>query len=254
MHIMQGSQPLVVHDISNPPIGEKSIAAPKILVVEDHEIGLEIICMMLGRLGVSTAKAANGFEAINMVNAASAANAMYSLLLVDFAMPEMGGIETTRKLRSLGYSPKQLPILAITASIDTDEIQSFMDAGGQAFLTKPIKSAELSNAISGWLPSGLAEKMTPAGWMDQPLYERYYARKIAVLEMIDAMIAAPDVDAQSAEEAANMLHNLAGTAGVFGDDALSFAAARCEVALRLAQRDEVHDILRKYRKAFTDEF
>lgn len=251
---MQGSQSLVTNDISRLPLGTNGIAVPRILVAEDHEIGLEIICMMLSRLGVSTCKAHNGIEAINMVNAAAAAGAMYSVVLVDFSMPEMGGIETTRQLRQLGYTPDQLPILAVTASIDTNEFQSFIEAGGQAFLTKPIKGAKLTSAIAQWIPDALPEKLAPACWMDQPLYERYHARKSAILQKMDGMIDSPDMVAKSVEDVCNMLHNLAGTAGVFGDEALSWAAARCEVALRLAEPQEIRNILRKYKKAFADEY
>jgi two-component system sensor histidine kinase/response regulator len=81
----------------------------------------------------------------------AAAARHYDLVLMDLQMPGMDGLETTTAMRKLpGY--EAVPILALTANTGDDLRERCRQIGMRAFLSKPIKSAELWSAISKFLP------------------------------------------------------------------------------------------------------
>ena len=93
--------------------------------------------------------AKNGVEAINAVRGRE-----YDVVLMDIQMPELDGLAATREIRSLGY--ENVPIVACTAHALPEEKQRCMDAGMNAFLSKPFKPHELSEAVERWVrPPGV---------------------------------------------------------------------------------------------------
>jgi CheY-like chemotaxis protein/anti-sigma regulatory factor (Ser/Thr protein kinase) len=118
---------------------------PAILAVEDNPVGLTVLRHALARRSVDVDCATSGAEALQ-----AATNRHYDLVLMDLQMPEMDGLETTRKMRKLpGY--ESVPILALTAN-SSDEIRArCLHAGMQAFLSKPVEAAELWSLVSKFL-------------------------------------------------------------------------------------------------------
>ena len=119
---------------TNKPDGKSDVK--KILIAEDIEINREIIISMLDDVGLSADVARNGREAVDMV----AANPdLYKMVLMDVQMPEMDGLEATRHIRTLPISnAKQLPIIAITAHVFTEDVEQCLAAGMNDHIGKPI--------------------------------------------------------------------------------------------------------------------
>ena len=222
--------------------------AVRVLVVEDHEIGLELTCMMVKRLGIVAEGATDGFEALCKISEANEAGRPYALVLMDFMMPVVDGIEATRRLRRAGIGPEDLPVIALTACAEPREIGRFTAAGGQGYLSKPLSIEKLATVFEAWLPSESMAGKRPAATRNRALRDRYRARKLATLERLREVVADGASDGAAIEEIRDLLHKLAGTAGLFGDDALSEIAAECENALVAADPELVLHVLAQRRE------
>lgn len=203
----------------------------RVLIAEDNEIGLEFACLMARRLGIAAEGATDGQHALLMVEQAAQAERPYALVLMDFMMPVVDGIEATRRLRRAGFTETELPIVALTAIAEPRAIARFDDAGGQGYLSKPLTLEKLSAVLEAWLPPGSGFKSDEHMRHSADLRRRYLSRKHATFDLIDSAIDAGEADPATLLTIRDLLHKLAGTAGMFGDEALSEAASSCEVAL-----------------------
>lgn len=219
----------------------------RVLIAEDSEIGLELTCMMARRLGMSADGAADGHHAVQMVREAAAEGRPYALVLMDFMMPIVDGIEATRRLRRAGFTADDLPVVALTAVAEPREIGRFTAAGGQAYLSKPLSIDSLSAVIEAWMPGELPDQAAEQAQHSRSLLGRYLDRKRETLARIDAALQGAASDAATFAEIRDLLHKLAGTAGLFGDDDLSIAAADCEQDLIDAGSGKVLDVLWRHR-------
>jgi two-component system, sensor histidine kinase len=120
-------------------------ASPRILAVDDNLVGLKVLRHMLSRRGFRVDCAASAKDALT-----AAAGNTYDLVLMDLQMPEMDGLTATVALRQIaGY--ESVPILALTANCSDQVREQCRKHGLQAFLTKPVDSAELLGTITRWL-------------------------------------------------------------------------------------------------------
>ena len=101
----------------------------KILVVDDNSLNLKVARATLKHLGYDADEAKSGLEAFNAL-----ATRDYDLIFMDVQMPEMDGIEATRKIRAR-YADRNLAIIALTADGDRD---ACLSAGMNEHMTKPI--------------------------------------------------------------------------------------------------------------------
>jgi signal transduction histidine kinase/CheY-like chemotaxis protein len=117
----------------------------KILLAEDNPINQTVISLMLARLGCRADVVENGIQVLE-----SSSNTKYDLILMDVQMPEMDGIESTRKLReSLG---KECPfIVAITANAMEGDREKFLAMGFNAYLSKPLTQDGLQKILQPFL-------------------------------------------------------------------------------------------------------
>ena len=107
-----------------------------VLVIDDDRIALEHAEIILGQIGVHCETAVSGWEGIDKVRIRHGRREDYDLLLVDWKMPEMDGIETTRKIREIVGS--DTPIIILT-SFNWDEIaDEAREAGVDTFVPKPL--------------------------------------------------------------------------------------------------------------------
>ena len=107
-----------------------------VLAIDDDQIALEHAQIVLGQAGISCETATSGAEGLEKVKLRHARRDDYDLLLVDWKMPEMDGVETTRQIRSIvGHD---MPIIILT-SYNWDEIaEEAKDAGVDTFVAKPL--------------------------------------------------------------------------------------------------------------------
>lgn len=223
----------------------------RILLAEDAQICIDMMLAMAERLDVRMETASNGLDAIGMVHEAAARGAPYSLLLLDVVMPILDGVETARRIRADGIGPDELPIVAVTASVEPDELRSFRSAGIQAFLEKPVGLAELRATLNAWghrTSQASTQVRSPAMAVLRGKYEQ---RKLQTLARIEDALAGDHVDEDMVLELRTMLHQIAGTAGSFGDQSLGEVMRACEVDLiaNLFQASDVRPVLSSARDA-----
>ncbi len=198
-------------DVSQPDLGR----AAHVLVAEDHDINQLLITAMLDRLGCRHALATDGREAVDMVAAAAAAGDPYSLVLMDMQMPEVDGLEATRRIRSAGVGAEALPIVALTANAYADDVTACLDAGMQAHLGKPVTLTDLTAALRRW--TGEPPANATATRFSPSLHARYQQRKEDTLTRLDTLVSGGDYGDAAVAAAAELLHKLAGTAAMFGE-------------------------------------
>jgi PAS domain S-box-containing protein len=122
-----------------------------ILVAEDNEINALLMRSLLTRLGHHAVITTNGEEALESWQAAKSAGAPYDLVLMDIQMPQLDGIETTKRIRGLeaGQLVRQTPILALTANTLVEDRYACFEAGMDGFLIKPLDREKLADALAG---------------------------------------------------------------------------------------------------------
>ena len=122
-----------------------------ILVAEDNDINALLMRSLLTRLGHQAVITTNGEAALESWLAAKSAGAPYDLVLMDIQMPQLDGIETTKRIRSLeaGQPGRQTPILALTANTLVEDRYACFEAGMDGFLIKPLDREKLADALAG---------------------------------------------------------------------------------------------------------
>jgi len=239
------------------PVDEPRLNGLRVLVVDDVAINRMIIAEILADEGVAIDEAENGREAVERVLAGGSA---FDVVLMDVQMPEMNGMDATRRIHAEPRFAK-LPIIAVTAFALEEERRHCLDAGMNGFLTKPIDPELLVGTLRACVPvAGVqavpASVPPPAGaavafpplpgidteeglrrMMNKPaFYEKmlktFHDRYAAAPAVIDAHLAAGGND-----DARREAHSVKGVAASIGAGALRDAALALEKALAAAQPD-----------------
>lgn len=114
-----------------------------ILLAEDNAINALLTRTLLEADGAIVTTVEDGALAVEAVKKEA-----YDLIFMDMRMPNMDGLESTRKIRALGYS---MPIIALTANAFDDDRNSCFDSGMNDFMTKPVSAEELSEMVTTWI-------------------------------------------------------------------------------------------------------
>ena len=109
---------------------------PNILVVDDDPIACEHAEVILGQVGVSCETAPSGEEGLEMAKLRHARRNPYDLILVDWKMPHMDGVETTREIRAA--TGGDVPVIVLTSYNWDDIAEEAREAGVDSFLAKPL--------------------------------------------------------------------------------------------------------------------
>lgn len=230
-------------------------AALRVLLAEDTQISADVLMAMTRHLSVQMDHAINGVEAIAMIKAAESAAKPYSMLLLDVNMPILDGVETAKRLRAQGYDAEYLPIIAVTAATDLDEVRTYRAAGMQAYLEKPVALDDLRATLRAW---GHRTRNTPQRKRSaalEALKLRFDDRTLGLLRQIDGALDRSDIDEALIMELRNLLHQLAGTAGSFGQPRLGEVARNQEAALLTAffAGEDVKPVLENAKSALKAE-
>lgn len=117
----------------------------KVMIVEDNPQNMKLIEILLRDKSYNLLKACDGEEALDM-----ATREQPDLIVMDMQLPKMSGVEVTRRLRQMPVF-RQTPIIALTAFAMKGDKERFLEAGCNAYISKPINTRELPTIIGRML-------------------------------------------------------------------------------------------------------
>jgi len=122
----------------------------RILLAEDNQVNQLLACRLLERLGHAVTVVNDGAQAVERMRSSA-----YDLVFMDVQMPVLDGLQATAQIRALAGAAATVPIVALTAHTMAGDRERFLAAGMDAYLSKPIRSAELVNLLAQLtVPSG----------------------------------------------------------------------------------------------------
>ena len=127
----------------------KTLIAPeaRVLVVDDNSVNLFVAKSLLERFCIKPLCVTSGEQAI-----AAAGKNKFDMILMDYMMPKMDGIEATQKIREENPEYKDVPVIAFTANAVEEARELLLKEGMDDFLAKPVKSTDLESILRKWLP------------------------------------------------------------------------------------------------------
>ncbi len=117
----------------------------KILIVEDNELNLKLFRDLLGANGYETTETKDGMEAINITR-----NMRPDLILMDIQLPEISGLDVTKQIKA-DESIRNIPIIAVTAFAMKDDEEKILQAGCEAYISKPISIEHFLTTVKKFL-------------------------------------------------------------------------------------------------------
>ena len=117
----------------------------RVLIAEDNVVNQKVISRMLEKLGVRADVAANGREAVDMIELLP-----YDLVFMDCQMPEMNGYEAAAEIRRREKANRRVTIVAMTAHAMIESRTQCMESGMDDFVAKPVIVEELINVLARW--------------------------------------------------------------------------------------------------------
>jgi diguanylate cyclase (GGDEF)-like protein/PAS domain S-box-containing protein len=117
---------------SDPLIAVRSTQPASLLVVDDNETNLDLLCRRLQRAGYRVTAAAGGEQALALIKTQA-----FALVLLDIMMPDIDGLTVLKRLRQQ-YSAAQLPVIMVTAKYESDTVVEALELGANDYVTKPI--------------------------------------------------------------------------------------------------------------------
>ncbi|MCE3005902.1 MAG: response regulator [Alphaproteobacteria bacterium] len=125
--------------------------AQRILIVEDNDLNLKLFRDLLAANGFETVETREGLEAIALTR-----SMMPDLILMDIQLPEISGLDITRKIKA-DQSLRHIPVIAVTAFAMKDDEEKILQAGCEAYLSKPIAIDQFLATIRRFLLPVIAE-------------------------------------------------------------------------------------------------
>ena len=133
----------------------------RILLAEDNAVNQKVAVRLLKKLGLTADVAANGAEAVEAVRRGERAGRPYDVILMDVQMPEMDGLEATRRIRTLDVS--QPHVIALTANAMQGDRERCIEAGCDDYLSKPVVLEDVAAALDRvGEPAPAAHALEPA--------------------------------------------------------------------------------------------
>lgn len=235
----------------------------RILLAEDNITNQQVALGLLKKMGLSADAVANGEEAVQAV-----ATVPYDLVLMDVQMPDIDGLEATRRIRLAQAGQPRIPIIALTAHAMQGDRELCLAAGMDDYVAKPVSLIELASTLAKWLPAETPERIAAharlaaeasaarrpgivifdkVGMLARLMNDRDAARIVAegFLADMPRQIAAltERLKAGDASGAERQAHTIKGAAATIGGEALRAVAFEIEQAARLEPRTSASDRL-----------
>ena len=119
----------------------------KILIAEDGIANQKVLLRMLKQIGCTADVVQNGLEVIKAVEAVR-----YDIIFMDVHMPEMDGLEATRKIVNSHLASERPKIIALTADAMSGDKEKCIESGMDDYITKPVRLEEVISAVKRWAP------------------------------------------------------------------------------------------------------
>jgi CheY-like chemotaxis protein len=150
--------------------------AYRVLVVDDNEINREVALAALEPYGCQLSQAESGAQAIQMVR-----EQIFDMIFMDYLMPEMDGLETVERIRTLCGENGKKPVIAALTAEETPQLRErFRACGCQEVLAKPIDPGQLDQVLDRWVPQEMrqASAWTPPAGMTAEEIQSFQAEGI----------------------------------------------------------------------------
>jgi signal transduction histidine kinase/CheY-like chemotaxis protein len=250
--------------------------APRVLVVEDSAINRQVAVGILEKLGYRADAVGDGAEALEAL-----ARAAYAAVLMDGQMPGMNGFAATAEIRRREGPDRHTPIIAMTAHAMRNERESYLAAGMDDYVAKPIRLEELEAALRRWVlgrptdPPDAPAEPAPApaaapepshGPIDQTAWERLrrlqqpgqpdvVAKYVGLFldltpRRLDALREAQAGDAR--DEVQAIAHTLKGEAQVIGARDMHALGERLELVAATCAPAEAEQLITALERAFAE--
>jgi CheY-like chemotaxis protein len=141
-----------------------------VLVVDDVEMNLQLAQKLLEAWGLHVLLATNGKEAISVFN-----QNKVDLILMDIQMPEMDGLQATKRIREFS----DVPVIALTANTSSEETNTYKSIGMNDFLAKPIDERRLFDLLSTYMQVDIKTKSEKKQSVGEPMYDFKLVEEIA---------------------------------------------------------------------------
>ena len=122
----------------------------RILVVDDNSVNLYVARSLLGLYEIKPTCVTSGEQALKAVSKGN-----FDMILMDYMMPQMDGIEATRRIREEYPAYKDIPVIAFTANAVEEARDILLNEGMDDFIAKPVKATELEALLKKWLPEDI---------------------------------------------------------------------------------------------------
>ncbi|MDD3115984.1 MAG: response regulator [Victivallaceae bacterium] len=142
------------HEVKNSTIPQtkdelmNNVVNKRILLAEDNTVNQKVVLAILRKIGINADVASNGEEVLQML-----ATQHYEMVLMDIQMPDMDGLEATRKIRDpeTPVLNHEVPIIAMTAHALNGYRENCINAGMNDYVTKPVTPQQLREVMKKWL-------------------------------------------------------------------------------------------------------
>lgn len=243
--------------LTSPSAAPAHFQGLNILLVDDNELNRLVGQELLEEAGFTVELANDGLQALSCVQAQQ--QGYYSAILMDIMMPVMDGISATIEIRNTAQS-QHLPIIAVSANTQNEDIERYYAAGMNAYISKPIDEKKLWSTLARFIRQATLMQPTPsatstnttAAYNQQHLqslresmpsarYIKLLHTLIADYETRLACINAMD-GATDISHIQSNLHDLISTAGHAGFQQLSQQALELNNALQTNQAQQIKQL------------
>jgi class 3 adenylate cyclase len=219
---------------------------PLILVVDDYPENLDIVRVRMEARGYEVATAADGSEAL-----VKAYELMPDIILLDVVMPELDGISVAKRLKA-DPAMRSIPIVLLTAKVDTHDIVDGLEAGADDYLTKPFDHAALVARVRSMLRMKSLHDTVQRQADELALLNRSLEERVA--RQVDELAHARTLRRFLAPQIADMIMAQGGDAGIITHHRREIVVLFCDLRgfttfAEVAEPEEVMDLLNAYHGA-----
>ena len=232
--------PVRPEDTAGEEFSDDAMRAIRVLVAEDNAINQHLTLAMLNKAGCDAELVEDGEQAFARVLELRGTTDAFDAVLMDMQMPNLDGLGATRKIRDAGIDAGELPIIALTANAYQEDIAACLQAGMQAHLAKPLRIRDLK-ATLGACTSHAKNGQGPAYEQESnpDLIRMFAERKKAALTQVDSALRRGALEGVQLDELVGQLHQIAGVAAFFGEQALGDQSGRMERELVEAENGDI---------------